>query len=49
MSASTRTDGVLRVGEPAPDVALAGAAGPVQLAALWAESPLVVSFLRHFG
>jgi len=36
--------------EVAPDVSFVGTDGtPVRLAALWAESPLVLVFLRHFG
>jgi peroxiredoxin len=40
----------LLVGEPAPDLRLRDPQeDEVRLSALWAEAPLVVIFLRHFG
>jgi len=39
----------LEVGDPAPDVTITGPGGMIQLSALWAEAPLVLAFLRHFG
>lgn len=40
-----REQGTIRVGDHAPDLALAGYDGaPVRLASLWAEKPLVLVF-----
>lgn len=39
----------LRVGDPFPELALESIDGPVKLADRWAEGPLVVAFMRHFG
>jgi peroxiredoxin len=40
----------LSVGDAAPDVVLGLADGEhVRLSQYWAERPLVVAFLRHFG
>ena len=39
----------LHPGDIAPDVAVSGPDGPVQLSALWAVQPLVLTFLRHYG
>ena len=40
----------LQPGDTAPDFTLPDAHNaPVSLASLWAERPLVLSFLRHFG
>jgi hypothetical protein len=40
----------LRRGESAPDgTALGGNGQPVRLSALWANGPLLLVFLRHFG
>ncbi len=40
---------VLRVGDPFPDLALESVGGPVRLSERWAQRPLVVVFMRHFG
>lgn len=41
---------MLSPGDPAPEATLLGEGDrPVPLAALWAEGPLVLVFLRHFG
>jgi peroxiredoxin len=39
----------LRVGDTFPDLTLESVEGPVRLADRWAERPLVVVFMRHFG
>jgi peroxiredoxin len=39
----------LRVGDSFPDLALQSIDGPVRLADRWADGPLVVAFMRHFG
>ena len=39
----------LRPGDPAPAPEVLGGEGPVRLASVWAEGPVVLSFLRHFG
>jgi peroxiredoxin len=39
----------LRVGDPFPDLTLESMEGPVRLADRWADGPLVVAFMRHFG
>lgn len=40
----------LKVGQIAPDATVADSAGqPVALASLWANGPVLLSFLRHFG
>lgn len=39
----------LSPGDQFPRLVLAGPAGPVELAARWADGPLVVAFMRHFG
>ena len=40
----------LRVGDPAPDLALLGEdEKPAQLSQFWGDAPLVALFLRHFG
>jgi peroxiredoxin len=43
--------GELKVGQPAPDVAVQDMAGrEVRLSSLWqGEQPLVLVFVRHFG
>lgn len=41
----TRTEGVLKVGDPAPDLSLAVVDGePMRLSELWAAKPLVLVF-----
>jgi peroxiredoxin len=40
---------VLRVGDPFPDLSLESIEGPVRLSERWADHPLVVVFMRHFG
>lgn len=41
---------MLNAGETAPDIELRTLSGePVALATAWAESPVVLVFLRHFG
>ncbi len=38
------------LGDPAPDLTLPDRGGrPVRLSALWAERPVALFFLRHFG
>lgn len=50
MTQTTQVGPRLRQGDPAPDLALIdGQRASVQLASLWAEQPLVLVFLRHFG
>ncbi|MGH2584436.1 MAG: hypothetical protein ACRDJE_05925 [Dehalococcoidia bacterium] len=39
----------LRPGEPAPTPEVRGPDGPVSLGSAWADGPVVVVFLRHFG
>lgn len=40
----------LAAGERAPDLTISDAAGEaVTLSSLWADRPVVLSFLRHFG
>ena len=39
----------LRPGDPAPDADVLGPDGTVRLASLWADRPVVLTFLRHFG
>ena len=39
----------LRPGEAAPDATVLTPAGQISLASLWADRPIVLSFLRHFG
>ncbi len=39
----------LTVGSPAPEVTFGYRDGDVSLSSLWAETPVVVAFLRHFG
>jgi hypothetical protein len=39
----------LRPGDPAPAPEVLGRHGPVLLATAWAEGPVVLTFLRHFG
>lgn len=40
----------LKLGDHAPDFTLPDAHGvETSLASLWADRPLVLSFLRHFG
>jgi len=41
---------VFEIGDPAPDVTVPDQTGrPVRLGDCWAEKPLVLLFLRHFG
>jgi hypothetical protein len=42
-------DRFLRTGMEAPDAKVLGADGPVALSSLWAERPLLLVFLRHYG
>ncbi len=40
----------LRAGAIAPSLKVVNAGGEtIELAALWADKPVVLSFLRHFG
>ena len=39
----------LRPGDLAPSPHVLGLDGPVTLAATWADGPVVLTFLRHFG
>ena len=39
----------LRPGDAAPAPEVQGPEGPLSLAALWAEDPVILTFLRHFG
>jgi peroxiredoxin len=40
----------LQAGDPAPDDWLLDKMGePVSLASAWAEGPILLTFLRHFG
>lgn len=39
----------LRPGDTAPLADVLTLNGPVSLASFWAEGPVVLSFLRHFG
>jgi hypothetical protein len=39
----------LRLGDPAPNPLVRGPDGPINLATVWADGPVVLSFLRHFG
>lgn len=44
------TGGVLRAGDPAPDLTLRDGSGrDVRLSTLWATRPLLLVFLRHYG
>ncbi len=39
-----------RTGELAPDIQVVSADGEtIELSALWADKPVVLTFLRHFG
>jgi peroxiredoxin len=43
-------DSTLLPGDPAPDLTVTDAAGEqFVLSLLWAEQPLVLAFLRHYG
>jgi hypothetical protein len=39
----------LQPGDAAPEAQVQGPDGPVQLASLWQEGPVLLLFLRHFG
>jgi hypothetical protein len=39
----------LQPGDPAPVLDVQGSEGPVSLATAWADGPVVLTFLRHFG
>lgn len=39
----------LRPGDPAPDATISTPDGPAPLAGVWADGPVIVTFLRHFG
>ena len=40
----------LKTGESAPNLPVMNADGEtIELASLWADKPVVLSFLRHFG
>jgi hypothetical protein len=43
------TTGRLQPGDPAPNPQVQGPAGAVSLSTAWAEGPVVLTFLRHFG
>lgn len=50
MTPSTPIPGGLAPGDPAPDLVLPDAsARPHRLSALWAEGPLALVFIRHYG
>jgi hypothetical protein len=41
---------MIAVGTPAPEVQVLDASGqPVALATAWANGPVLLTFLRHFG
>jgi peroxiredoxin len=43
-------DRKLKSGDPAPNISVVNADGATtELSALWADKPVVLSFLRHFG
>ena len=44
---NTRTR--LQPGDAAPSPQVQGPDGTVQLAGLWSDTPVVLTFLRHFG
>lgn len=44
-----RTGPRLRPGDRAPVLDVQGPDGPVGLDSLWADAPIVLTFLRHFG
>lgn len=48
-STSRRAGERLRPGDAAPDARVMSASGEVALASLWADGPVVLTFLRHFG
>ena len=40
----------LKIGEAAPDLQVINADGePINLSSIWADKPVVLTFLRHFG
>jgi hypothetical protein len=39
----------LRPGDVAPVLDVQGLDGPVSLASTWADGPVILTFLRHFG
>ena len=40
----------LRVGAPAPETTIYNADGqPIPISTLWANGPILLTFLRHFG
>jgi len=40
----------LKVGETAPDLQVVNADGEtINLSSVWADKPIVLTFLRHFG
>ena len=40
----------LKVGETAPDLQVVNADGDtIDLSSVWADKPIVLTFLRHFG
>jgi hypothetical protein len=39
----------LKPGDAAPDAEVQGPEGPLRLASLWQEGPVLLLFLRHFG
>lgn len=42
--------GKLKIGEAAPDLQVVNADGEtIQLASIWVDKPVVLTFLRHFG
>jgi hypothetical protein len=43
-------ESILHPGDPAPDLTVTDSAGAqLTLSSLWAEQPLVLAFLRHYG
>ena len=41
--------GRLKPGDPAPVLDVQSPDGAISLAAVWADAPVVLTFLRHFG
>jgi peroxiredoxin len=42
--------GKLKIGDKAPNIQVVNADGEtIELSSLWADKPVVLSFLRHFG
>jgi len=42
--------GKLKIGQAAPDLQVVNAEGEtISLSSIWADKPVVLTFLRHFG